>query len=92
MAKNFKRKTEKRYTMVKFDLDFIEGTFELPKFDQVSMGIQRKALKNDPEPMFDFFHKHGNEGIVDTLDDFDSDEYQAFMEAWANASEVSLGK
>lgn len=92
MAKNFKRKTEKRYTMVKFDLDFIEGTFELPKFDQVSMGVQRKALKNDPEPMFEFFHKHGNEGIVETLDDLDSDEYQAFMEAWANASEVSLGK
>lgn len=92
MAKKFKRKSEKRYTKVKFELDFIEGVFELPKFDQVPMGIQRKTLKNDPEPLFKFFKEQGSEEIVEIVDDFDSDEYQSFMEAWSAASDISLGK
>lgn len=90
--KGFKRKTEKKYTFVEFELDFIDGTFRLPKFSQVPLGVQRKAMKNDPSSMFDFFEKHGSEGTVEILDDFDEEEYIAFMEAWSNASDVDLGK
>lgn len=88
----FKRKVEKRYDMVEFDLDFIEGTFELPKYTQVPGGIQRKLPKGDVDPLYDFIGKYGGQDTVEIMDDFSSEEIDAFMQAWAKASGVELGK
>lgn len=91
--KRFERKTEKRYEIVHFTLDFIEGDFALPSFKQVPLGVQRRVNK-DPSVLYDFIENHAEDGAetVEVLDSFDSDENEAFMKKWADVSGVELGK
>lgn len=91
--KRFVRKTEKRYEIVRFTLDFLEGEFALPSFKQVPLGVQRKVNK-EPSVLYDFIGKHAEDGdeTVEMLDTFDTDENEAFVQAWADASGVELGK
>lgn len=91
MAK-FKRKTAKRYEMVSFNVDFIEGTFELPKFTQLSFGIQRKLNKGDFDPLTEFIEDNSGPETVNIIDTFDSEEMTTFISAWSNASGVEAGK
>lgn len=90
--KRFARKTAKRYERVTFTLEFIDGEFDLPSFKQVPLGIQRKAMKGEVDPLYEFLEEQGGEDMVEIIDTFDADENQAFMDAWANASGVELGK
>lgn len=87
-----KRKTEKQYTRVQFTLDFIEGTFDIPSFKQVPVGVQRKTMKGDLDPLVDFLKKTSGEEVKDIFDDLDEDESGDFLDAWAEASGVNLGK
>ena len=86
------RKTEKRYEMVRFELDFVEGEIELPSFKQVPTKVQRLSMKGDPDELIVFLEKYAAEGVSDLLDDLDEEEVDQFMSAWANASGVDLGK
>lgn len=86
------RKAAKRYEIVRFTLDFIDGEIELPTFKQVPTKVQRKTLKGDPDYLVEFLETYGGEGVADLFDDLDDDEVELFMSAWANASGVDLGK
>lgn len=86
------RKTEKRYEMVHFDLDFVEGEIELPSFKQVPTKVQRLSMKGDPDGLIEFLEKYAAEGVSDLLDDLDEGEVDQFMSSWAAASGVDLGK
>ena len=91
--KKFVRKQAKRYEHVTFELDFAEGTFSLPSFKQMPQGVTRK-LTTDPNRLYDFIETNAEDGaeVVEFLDDLDSEETAAFVEAWANASGVEAGK
>lgn len=90
--KKLQRKSEKHYEIVKFELDFIDGEFEVPSFKQVPTGVQRKAMKGDINALAEFIENHAGEGVIEAFDDLDESESSAFMEAWAKASGVDLGK
>lgn len=91
--KRFTRKTKKRYEIVHFNLDFVDGDFALPSFKQVPLGVQRRVNK-DPQVLYDFLEEHAEDGpdLIEIIDTFDSDENEAFMKAWADQSGVDLGK
>ena len=86
------RKTKKRYEMVRFELDFVEGEIELPSFKQVPTKVQRLSMKGDPDGLIEFLEKYAAEGVSDLLDDLDEGEVDQFMSSWAAASGVDLGK
>lgn len=90
--KKIQRKTEKRYEMVKFELDLFDGEFEVPSFKQVPTGVQRKAMKGDINVLAEFLGKYAGEDVIEAFDDMDEEESTQFMEAWAKASGVDLGK
>lgn len=87
-----KRKAAKKYTRVTFELDAFEGAFELPSFKEVPTGVQRRSMRGDLDALAEFLGKHCDESVVDAFDDMDQDEAGDFMEAWAAASDLSLGK
>lgn len=90
--KKLARKVAKRYDRVTFELDFIEGEFDLPSFKQVPTGVQRKTMKGDIDPLVDFLTANADEDVVEVFDDLDEDEAEKFLDAWSAASGVELGK
>lgn len=92
--RQFKRKQAKKYSLVEFEVDFIEGTFSLPSFKQVPVGVQRKSMTGDMDAMMTFIENHATDGtaVVEALDDMDEEEIGTFLETWATASDVNLGK
>ena len=87
-----KRKAKKQYTRVTFTMDEFEGTFDLPSFKEVPTGVQRKSMRGDLDALVDFLEKNSNSAVVDAFDDMDQSEAGDFMEAWAAASDLDLGK
>lgn len=87
-----KRKGTKTYTRVTFTLDDFEGTFDLPSFKQVPTGVQRRSMKGDLDALADFLKSHCDPEVLEAFDDMDQDEAGDFMEAWAEASDLNLGK
>lgn len=82
----------KKYKRVQFELDFIEGTFDLPSFKQVPQRVQRLSIKGDMDALYEFLKATCTEDTVEVFDDLDQDESLEFMDKWAKASEVDLGK
>jgi hypothetical protein len=91
--KKFTRKEAKRYELVRFQLDFIDGEFEIPSFKQVPGGVQRKVA-TDVNDLYEFLRAHSTDGddVIEILDDLDQDETATFLDTWARVSGVELGK
>ena len=87
-----KRKAAKRYTRVSFELDAFEGTFDLPSFKEVPTGVQRRSMRGDLDALVEFLEANSSAAVVSAFDDMDQDEAGDFMEAWAAASDLDLGK
>lgn len=85
------RKAPKRYELVSFQLDFVEGDITVPSFKQVPLGVQRKAMAGDMNKLVDFFQEHSPD-VVELFDSLDQEESSDFTDAWAKASGVNLGK
>lgn len=95
MPKKFKRKTEKRYPMVRFTLPEIYGDaeFVLPDQSSFDLGTQRALVRNEIEPMFGTLRAVGvDEETIQAMDELQGDEVMELMKAWQKASPVDSGK
>lgn len=78
-----------------FTYRFLDGrSVVLPKFKKVmTFGRARKLRKlEESEQMFTIFEEICDDATLETLDAMDSDETQAFFDAWQSDSGVSLGE
>ena len=90
--RKIKRKAAKKYTRVTFELPFMDGTFDLPSFAQVPTGVQRRSMQGDIDALAGFLEKNCDPDVVEAFDDLDQEEAGDFMDAWAKASGLDLGK
>ena len=90
--RKIRRKQEKRYRMVDFEVEGFEGTFSLPDLNQVPLGVQRKLRKGDMDSFADFIGKYGGQDVLEAFDDMDAAEIELMFNAWNDASEIDLPK
>lgn len=90
----FKRKTQKRYDTVRFEVDFIEGAFELPDQKHLPIRVARKLTsQGDIDALVQWLIEAKVDAETLTMiDDLERDEMTAFMDAWDNGSIISSGK
>lgn len=91
-------KNKKQYTIVSFECpEVFEGTLELPDANEmppsVALGLNTGRAK-DMVKFLDWLEANGSEGIIDVFDSIADDEegFEAFTEAWAEASEDKAPK
>lgn len=82
-TKKITRKVAKRYEFVEFESELFEGTFRLPKPEQMSLK-QIAKLNTNPYALVDFLREAGVDNEqVEAVESLDSSEVEVFMEAWA---------
>ena len=86
-----KRKGQKQYPMVSFELDEFEGEFTLPKLDLLPFGVASALQSGNGAKPVEFLAKYAPES-AEAVEDLAGDEVEGFMRAWGGASGVSTGE
>ena len=90
----FKRKKPKHLDRVAFEVDFAEGTFELPDQKHMPIKVARRLTgAGDLDALITWLQQNGaDDDTIDFLDELDQGEMNEFMEAWQGASRIPAGK
>lgn len=90
-TKKIARKVAKRYEFVEFESELFEGTFRLPKPEQMSLKLVAK-LNTNPYALVDFLREAGvDDDQVEAVESLDPSELEDFMEVWAKG-QVTIPK
>ncbi|MCQ9367337.1 hypothetical protein NQ036_03630 [Brevibacterium sp. 91QC2O2] len=86
-----KRKGEKQYPMVSFEMPDFDGEFTLPKLDTLPLGIVAALDTGSFGEFITFLDKHAPDSAP-AVRDIAGEEVEVLMEHWSTASGVTAGK
>lgn len=87
------RKTQKQYTIVKFELPQFDGAFELPDLKHLPLRVMTALNKGDLEKLVDWLREaEVHEDYLDALLDLGQDEVEEFIDLWGKGSSVDAPK
>ena len=86
-----KRKGEKQYSLVSFELEGFDGEFTLPKLDSLPLGVASALQAGDISRLLTFIEQTAPD-MAEVVNDLSGDEAEAFMAQWSEASGVDAGK